>query len=365
MLPLSKVLGRRWPGVPSDERILRADESVEIVEGKNGRRAVLGDWATEMDSPNRIRDAKNLCGWYNAAVYRLWALRSIARDRDMLERSTDRFRKLVEVGRPGESNDMFVLAVESLKRENGRKIRNMDVDLTPRDPEWTGFSPVWKMFKGLDVAILESEAVRGSPGVVVGVEAGTSHEIESNRAEFPKGPATQTRDRYSQHLLALNQPQAQADQGQGIPQHPQAFAVPLGTPLQPLQLVPQPGVQPLVPVHRPAFLRHVPVPGQPLIHRIMVAPVQLRLRQPLVQPQKSGLAPVARLKVHPPAAIGFGNDRRPNPDFPPLPPAPGAHVGPHLIQGDDPGRLPAPENPFPHQAGHQGPGGPGFFLTSP
>ena len=37
----------------------------------------------------------------------------------------------------------------------------------------------------------------------------------------------------SQCLLVLNQPQVSAEQGQGITQHPQAFAIPLGPLLQP------------------------------------------------------------------------------------------------------------------------------------
>ncbi len=78
----------------------------------------------------------------------------------------------------------------------------------------------------------------------------------------------------------------------------------------------------------------------------MAAPVQLRLQLPFVQPQKSSLAPVARLKVH---------QRRPSAS------------AMTAVQIQPPRRFPrcrAPERLFSHQAGHQGPRGPGFFNQS-
>ncbi len=89
--------------------------------------------------------------------------------------------------------------------------------------------------------------------------------------------------------LLLHQAQPQADQGHRSRQHRRALAVPLRLPYQPVQLPPQPGMQTLVPVHRPTPAGPVPGRRQPgLIHHIGVTTVRLRLRQPFVQPQKGG-----------------------------------------------------------------------------
>ena len=115
---------------------------------------------------------------------------------------------------------------------------------------------------------------------------------------------------------------------------------------------------PPVPVHRPALARPVPAAGQPSVHLIPAAVIPPGLRQPLIHPQKSGLAAVSRLEISPAAPVLFFPHRRPNPGGLPLLPPSHPHVSPHLIQSQHPDPLPGPHPP---QQQQQGQGLKGFF----
>lgn len=81
---------------------------------------------------------------------------------------------------------------------------------------------------------------------------------------------------------------------------------------------------------------------QPSVHPVGVSAVSLRLRQPFVEPKKCGLGAVPHLKAHPPSPSSLLYHRRPHPAFPALLSVPHANVGPHIIEGYDPGQHPSP-----------------------
>lgn len=121
---------------------------------------------------------------------------------------------------------------------------------------------------------------------------------------------------YSRGVLVLDQAQAQADQGDGVPQQGHTLAVSLGSPMQTVELVPQHRVQSLISIGFQAFAHHMPVVGQPLIYPVAIADIPLGLGQPVVQLGRwlrCGLPPQS-----PPSAD------RPLPPLPPSRPTPPA-----------------------------------------
>ena len=144
---------------------------------------------------------------------------------------------------------------------------------------------------------------------------------------------------YFQHALALDfwpPPRTQTQQRQRATQHPYLLRVPRGRPRQSLQPPPILRMQTLIPVRQLALAHYVPLRRQPTpVHPVVIAVVPLRLRQPLVQPQKSLPTAVANLKkVHALPAIRQLNHRRPNPHLLPLLTAPRPMISPHLVKGN-------------------------------
>ena len=83
--------------------------------------------------------------------------------------------------------------------------------------------------------------------------------------------------------------------------------------MPPVQLPPTPRIQPLVPAHRIALAHLMTIRRQPAVHPVTIRAVQLGIRPPFVQPQKSLRAAVANLKIGPPTAIRLRHHRRPDP----------------------------------------------------
>ena len=83
-------------------------------------------------------------------------------------------------------------------------------------------------------------------------------------------------------------------------QHLHALCVALCPPHKPVQLAPQLGVQPLVPIHRSALAYRMPVARQPLVHRISIHLILVSTWQPIQQARECRLVSAAYL-VHPPA----------------------------------------------------------------
>ena len=189
MMPLSMLTGRDWPGIPTDERILSADQKIEKEQQEKGVSASVADWVKpETAGYQATVDAHNLCMWYNGRAYNTWSLNNLGDERE-LRTSKRRFRKLLELARKGDLNNMFAVAVETNRTlEDGTLKVNIDFDLAPRNPEWTGLPPIWRGFKGLDVAVLESEKIRGAPGAVIGVPKGSNEEIATQGTQCPGGP---------------------------------------------------------------------------------------------------------------------------------------------------------------------------------
>ena len=194
MMPLSMLTGRNWPGIPTDERILSADQKIEKEQQGERVSASIADWAKNETTTSKVAraDAQNLCLWYNGRSYNAWSLDRLDRERDEIKTRKRRFRKILELARNGDLDDMFALAVETNTRlSDGTKEIGMDFDLAPRNPEWTGFPPIWMHFKGLDVAVLESERIRGAPGAVIGVPKGSNEEIATQGTQCPAGPPSE------------------------------------------------------------------------------------------------------------------------------------------------------------------------------
>ena len=81
----------------------------------------------------------------------------------------------------------------------------------------------------------------------------------------------------------------------------------------------------LVPMHRSALAHLMTIRRQPAVHPVAIRTIQLRLRQPFIQPQKGVFAAVPKLKISLPTAIRLLYHCRPAPHILRL--TPPAHPG--------------------------------------
>ena len=84
--------------------------------------------------------------------------------------------------------------------------------------------------------------------------------------------------------------------------------------------------------HRPCLPHDDPTAAP--VHPVSIRAVQLRFRQPFVQPQGSLLAAVAKLKIGPLAAVRLPHHRRADPHILPLATTLRLPVSSHLVKGN-------------------------------
>ena len=75
--------------------------------------ASIADWAKNETTTSKVAraDAQNLCLWYNGRSYNAWSLDRLDRERDEIKTRKRRFRKILELARNGDLEDMFALEV--------------------------------------------------------------------------------------------------------------------------------------------------------------------------------------------------------------------------------------------------------------
>ena len=134
--------------------------------------------------------------------------------------------------------------------------------------------------------------------------------------------------------------------------------------MPPVQLPTTPRMQTLIPVHRSALPHLMPIRRQPAVHPLAIRAIQLGLRRPFVQPQKSGLAAVANLKISPLAPVPLLYHRRPRPNILPLATPPSPPISPHLSKSNHRRRLGSryASSALCASPAHQGPGGGPTFI---
>ena len=188
--PIENLLGRNWPNTPSDEKLKKIHERITF-SGTEGILRAVPDTIPGLPTQT-IRETKILADWYNAQEHRLAAFMLFSKTK--FRTADDRLDFLTDMAEEGESTTMMGLSLQSDPPGLEDVATQINFDSMPRDPEWTGISPVWANVRGTHVIVQESRITSGTPGIILAMPPRNVSGVFTSENPFPKGLAETVRD---------------------------------------------------------------------------------------------------------------------------------------------------------------------------